>query len=67
MRIGDELCLVEKSRERQAALIQNWKPWECSTEPRTATEKATANGSAGARNRSPVLTMSLLVSSGQPL
>ena len=24
------------SRERQAALIQNWKPWECSMGPRTA-------------------------------
>ena len=29
-------------RERQAALIQNWKPWECSTGPRTAGGKATS-------------------------
>jgi hypothetical protein len=41
-------------RERQAALIQNWKPWECSTGPRTAGGKATSalnSGKHGLRSR----------------
>jgi hypothetical protein len=41
-------------RKRQAALVQNWKPWERSTGPRTAGGKATSalnSGKHGLRSR----------------
>lgn len=35
-----------EERERQSALIRQWKPWERSTGPRTEAGKATASGNA---------------------
>ena len=37
---------TQQERERQAALIQGWKPWEQSTGPRTKAGKRAASANA---------------------
>ena len=37
---------TQERRARQAALIRIWKPWECSTGPRTAAGKARSSSNA---------------------
>ena len=37
---------TDERRERQAALIREWKPWQRSTGPRTATGKARSSRNA---------------------
>ena len=37
---------TQERRARQAALIRTWRPWECSTGPRTAAGKARSSSNA---------------------
>ncbi len=37
---------TQERRARQAALIRTWRPWECSTGPRTAAGKARSSTNA---------------------
>ena len=37
---------TQERRARQAALIRTWRPWECSTGPRTAAGKVRSSRNA---------------------